>query len=205
MINNVRRTETTLIPSPLENRGYPALNSRSGTSMLSSFSVVARDSNTKTPRDDVSESIENNEDGVRTTSIPFPAIEFSRHGTSAYATWLSHSQLTHPRNAVRIPYRRQIAVIPLDDNGRPLIDQAVLARGRDLSAKGISIVHRLPQFHRSFWIGFVEESTEQTVWRVEMKWCRFTRQGDYVSGGKLLHAVPTDAHLLSDWKSFPDG
>lgn len=204
MSDDTAGTGILSISPPARPHDSSAADAARGTSLLSSFSISPRVAAAPSSRVTVEMLTDETDEDLLDAGSNSRAAATSPC-KSAYATWLRSSQLAYARNAVRIPYDQRIAVIPLDDDDLPLFDQAVLVRGRDLSLQGLSIVHGQPQFHRSFWIAFVEELADQIVWRAEMKWCRFTRQGHYVSGGKLLHIVPTDPDLLADWESFPAG
>ncbi|MFN0197450.1 MAG: hypothetical protein ACKVT0_11955 [Planctomycetaceae bacterium] len=179
-----------------------------GTSILGSLDVHSQSGNRAFSTADTYDSPELDDD-FETTIDGNPVSSVDRLATSQslqYATWHRFSQLVYARNAVRVPYSRRISVIPLDDAGQPTIDEAVLVQGRDLSALGLSFDHDRPLVLRDAWVAFVEESAQtRSIWKAELKWCRFTRQGKYVSGGRLLHAGRFDAKLLANWRNFPGG
>ncbi len=208
MSDTLTDNETFLNPTSIDAIHSNLRRSGAGTSILGSFDVTSPSGKRAHSTADTyrvtewGDDFEAVSDGDSVSSVDLLAVDRSSH----YATWHRFSQLVYARNAVRIPYSRRIAVIPLDDAGQPVIDEAVLVRGRDLSALGLSFDHDRPLVLRDAWIAFVEESGQaRSIWKAELKWCRFTRQGKYVSGGRLLHAGRFDAKLLANWRHFPAG
>lgn len=99
------------------------------------------------------------------------------------------SVLVERRREQRYPFPKLFVLTPVDAEGNRRLGPPTTAAGKHLSESGVSFFHPEPIAHRwviasvpkcdGTWVGFL----------VDLDWCRFTRQGWYESGGRLLRAV----------------
>ena len=119
------------------------------------------------------------------------------------AAWYDSSSLRQQRDLHRIAFEHQLVLTPLDDETEEPTGQPQLIAGRDLSLEGISFAHDRPLPFRKVAVTFAlpDGGVESMVTR--LKWCRFTRDGCYQSGGKFLRttANPIDGDLA--WTLLP--
>lgn len=90
------------------------------------------------------------------------------------------------RREQRYPFPRLFVLSPADVDGQRKAGASITVAGKHLSETGLSFFHPDPIPHRWMvaslpkldgqWIGFL----------VDLDWCRFTRQGWYESGGRLV-------------------
>ena len=75
-------------------------------------------------------------------------------------------------------------------DGRTPEGESLVVVGKHLSERGLGFYHPKPLPYRrviaslesnGLWLGFL----------IDLKWCRFTRQGWYESGGRFLEVVPS--------------
>lgn len=120
----------------------------------------------------------------------------------ANASWQSGQQTHERREAIRVPLAQEICVIGLDDGFQPATEPLVM-HGRDISAQGLSFSHGKPITTRFAAVSFQVATGIETV-VVKLAWCRFSRPGSYVSGGKFVRHRPT-LSISSDWTTFERG
>jgi hypothetical protein len=93
---------------------------------------------------------------------------------------------TERRREQRYPFPKLFVLSPADADGQRRAGASITAAGKHLSETGLSFFHPDPIPYRwmiaslpkidGHWIGFL----------VDLDWCRFTRQGWYESGGRLV-------------------
>lgn len=92
--------------------------------------------------------------------------------------------------------RRSLSVLmrltPLDArNGSKMADpdESITVVGKDFSPRGIGMYHqeRLP--HRFVELAIDDPQMGSVVLEIELTWCRYTKQGWYESGGRVLSCV----------------
>jgi hypothetical protein len=93
------------------------------------------------------------------------------------------------RQEQRYPYPRLVMLTPVRADGLTPDGPTFVAVGKHLSERGLGFFHPHPLAHRLViasletldgrWLGFL----------LDIKRCRFTRQGWYESGGSFLRAV----------------
>ncbi|MGE3315005.1 MAG: hypothetical protein AB7O26_07790 [Planctomycetaceae bacterium] len=119
------------------------------------------------------------------------------------ASWHSSRQVLHARRWHRFNYRKPIAITPLDDASEEPIGETMLAFGRDISRGGISFVHDKPLPCRRVAISFqLNDGTHASI-VTELKWCRFTLEGHYQSGGQFLRMATLEIGEPSTWARLP--
>ena len=93
------------------------------------------------------------------------------------------------RSERRYPYPYLVRLIPLDDDGTVLQNEAVVAVGKHLSDRGIGFYHPKPLPHRQMIVSLEASDGTASAFVVDLGWCRFTRQGWYESGGKFVDVL----------------
>ncbi|MBN1395185.1 MAG: hypothetical protein JW959_09190 [Pirellulales bacterium] len=104
-------------------------------------------------------------------------------------TLYPRNDLIERRREVRYPYPCLIHMTPVAEDGFTPTGESVVVVGRHLSEHGLGFYHQHPLPHRRMiasleigkgrWFGFI----------IDLNWCRFTEDGWYESGGRLLQAV----------------
>jgi len=120
----------------------------------------------------------------------------------ASASWQSGQQAHERREAIRVPLVQEICVVGLGDDFEPAT-APLLMDGRDISGQGLSFSHGKPITTRFAAVSFKVASGIETV-VVRLAWCRFSRPGSYVSGGKFVKYRPI-ANIPSDWTALERG
>jgi hypothetical protein len=103
------------------------------------------------------------------------------------------------RRESRFPYPRLIRLSPVAADGVTPLAENVVVVGKHLSPRGIDFFHREPLPHRRM-VAWLETKSGQThPVLVELLWCRFTKEGWYDNGGRLLRVVdlPTPVSLAA--------
>jgi hypothetical protein len=75
---------------------------------------------------------------------------------------------------------------PLDTHHEPLEHLATIVVGKDISRSGISFFHERQLPFRWAIISLEHPDFGRFAAEIDINWCRFTRPGWYVSGGRLL-------------------
>ncbi len=105
------------------------------------------------------------------------------------ATLYPRNDLIERRRDVRYPFPCLVHLTPVADDGRTPIGETLVVVGRHLSEHGLGFYHQRPVPHRRMiaslevgrgrWFGFL----------IDLSWCRFTKDGWYESGGRLLQTA----------------
>ncbi len=94
------------------------------------------------------------------------------------------------RQENRYPFPQLIHLTPIAEDGITPEGKSVVVVGRHLSRSGLGFYHPKPLSYRRMiaslechghWLGFI----------IDIRWCRFTQQGWYESGGRFIKAVPS--------------
>lgn len=121
--------------------------------------------------------------------VPAKAIATPR-GNRAAACWVKFGPVTE-RAAVRVPFDESVVVTPWDVAMAAPAGPSLLAGGRNLSTGGISFSHVGLLPHRHVAVSFPGTRRDEEGDRVietlivRLIWCRFTRRGIYLSGGRF--------------------
>ncbi|HEV3005241.1 MAG TPA: hypothetical protein VGX78_12310 [Pirellulales bacterium] len=101
----------------------------------------------------------------------------------------SDGKFPERRQAQRYPYPRLVMISPVHADGVTPAGPVIVAAGKHLSERGLGFFHPQPLTHRlvvasletadGHWLGFL----------LDIRRCRFTRQGWYESGGRFVRAV----------------
>ncbi len=118
------------------------------------------------------------------------------------ASWHQSASTIHGRRAHRVPLPLSVCLTGLDEQFRPCA-APVVVRGRDISVDGISFLHGLPLPFRYAAVSMRTSSgVESAVCR--LTWCRYSREGHYISGGKFVRHSPAGLVLPSDWETLEE-
>jgi hypothetical protein len=99
-------------------------------------------------------------------------------------------EILEKRHENRYPFPYLIHLTPLAEDGVTPQGESMSVVGKHLSERGLGFYHPKPLPYRRMiaslecnghWLGFI----------VDLKWCRFTKQGWYESGGRFLQSVPS--------------
>lgn len=99
-------------------------------------------------------------------------------------------EILEKRQENRYPFPYLIHLTPVAEDGLTPQGESIAVVGKHLSERGLGFYHPKPLPYRRMiaslecnghWLGFI----------IDLKWCRFTKQGWYESGGRLLQAVPS--------------
>jgi hypothetical protein len=78
---------------------------------------------------------------------------------------------------------------PLDADLNPIDSQAVTVVGKNISRRGISFFHDTPLPQRRAIIELAHAEAGTFAAEIDIRWCRFTEQGWYESGGRLIRSL----------------
>lgn len=109
----------------------------------------------------------------------------------ARACWVKCGPVIEGRGALRVPFDETVVVTPWDVAKGAPAGASILAAGRDLSTTGLSFSHTAALAARYVAVSFRgdrigdDRRPEIDTMLVRLIWCRFTRRGIYLSGGRL--------------------
>jgi len=99
------------------------------------------------------------------------------------------NDLLERRRDNRYPFPCLIHLTPVGKDGRSAGGATLVVVGKHLSEHGFSFYHQAPipyrrmiaalEGRRGQWVGFL----------IDLRWCRFTKDGWYESGGRFLETV----------------
>ena len=98
------------------------------------------------------------------------------------------------RNRDRYPICCTLQLIPIDEEGHWLLEETVLAIGRDLSTTGIGFSKEKELAHHRALISFNDPNVGRFAVEVQLVWSRPTPIGLYDNGCRLIRKV--DGHDL---------
>jgi len=125
-----------------------------------------------------------------------------RESDSRRASWYQWGGLLNDRRAHRVAFPEVLHVVGLgtnSDTGQFMqVSEPIIASGRDISVDGISFRHEVPLPHRYVAVSYRSPFGTQTL-VAKLSWCRFEREGNYVSGGRITVESQLDSELDIDW------
>lgn len=141
---------------------------------------------------------------VQGRAVSLPRLAgIGRAVDAVLASWHCAETVFQNRRYHRMPYRQPLLLAAIDPQSGETVDGPWVARGRDLSQGGLSYFHRNPQPFRQLAVQFVEQLEAPAALLMRVGWCRFTREGQYQSGGQFLRAVPAFAGPELHWQDLP--
>lgn len=121
-------------------------------------------------------------------------------------SWHRSSALFCCRRFHRVAFPEPLHVVGLiidPETGQFRVDSdRMVARGRDISVGGISFRHNEPLPHQFVAVSFRSPFGTKTL-VAKLSWCRFAREGYYMSGGRLIDHPRGDIEFDIDWDLFP--
>ncbi|MBI1315048.1 hypothetical protein GC176_27470 [bacterium] len=118
------------------------------------------------------------------------------------ASWHQSATTIHGRRSHRIPLPLSICLTGLDDQLQPCASPVVV-RGRDISVDGISFLHGQPLPYRYAAVSIrTAAGIESSICR--LTWCRYSREGHYISGGRFVRHIPASMIPPADWEMLED-
>jgi hypothetical protein len=92
------------------------------------------------------------------------------------------------RCETRYPFPYLVHLTPVDEDESLLQSETVVVVGKHLSERGLGFYHPKPLPYRRV-IASLESNGRWLGFLLDLTWCRFTRQGWYESGGRILESV----------------
>jgi hypothetical protein len=92
------------------------------------------------------------------------------------------------RRETRYPFPFLIYLTPVDDDGTPC-GESIVVVGKHVSERGLGFYHAKPIAHRRVVASLERPHNGYYAFLLDLRWCRFTRQGWYESGGRFLESV----------------
>lgn len=114
------------------------------------------------------------------------------------ASMYAGAGLSDARRSERFAYPRLVYITPTAGDGQPSRVGTFVAAGRHISDTGLGFFHPDPIPFREVIVSLDSEGEDWRSFLMELRWCRFIRQGWYESGGRLLNTVPTP-DFARDW------
>jgi hypothetical protein len=112
------------------------------------------------------------------------AIEQFLHGGTA--CWLRSAKVAPDRKWQRVTYDRPVALTPWNTAAASPAGPSRRVTGRDISLGGFSFAHMGPLACREAVVTFGVDPSQRGSLLLRMNWCRFTRAGIYLSGGRFV-------------------
>ena len=107
--------------------------------------------------------------------------------------------MVHRRKDHRATFAASLVLTPFDAKSAIPSGEPKLVIGRNVSLHGISFSHELPLPFRDVVLTFALPDGGVESMLTHLKWCRFTRDGQYHSGGRLLKTVESPVGRDIDW------
>jgi len=119
---------------------------------------------------------------------------------SSLPSWHRAGSLLYVRRSHRVPLVADVCIHGLDDRMQPVTEPLVVT-GRDVSAGGIAFLHQHPLPFRRVAVTLPTARGMTTV-IVRLTWCRFSGQGRYVSGGRIIRTQSEPLAVPEDWSAL---
>lgn len=137
-------------------------------------------------------------------SIPCLVQDESCDDTSSVqqASWYSSDSLMAPRSSHRICFAERMCLTGLDDRMSEC-SAPMLVRGRDISIDGVSFTHLRPLPYRHIRI-LMPLATGLESMIMRLTWCRYAKEGEYVSGGYFVRSTDGLTATPDDWDTLDE-
>jgi hypothetical protein len=93
------------------------------------------------------------------------------------------------RRETRYPFPFLIHLTPVGEDGMTPCGENIVVVGKHVSEWGLGFYHPRPLPHRIVIASLEGPRQGWYAFLLDLRWCRFTRQGWYESGGRFLEAV----------------
>lgn len=97
--------------------------------------------------------------------------------------------LLNRRMEQRYPFACLAHVTPVEEEGVGAPMPPMVVSTKNISENGVSFFHPGTLPYRRVLLRFERDDASSVTFLVDLSWCRFTRQGWYESGGRLLQVV----------------
>ena len=124
---------------------------------------------------------------------------------TVFLSWMGTRPLVPARRAHRIPSRQALALTLLDDRTLEPVGETTRVYAWDLSDRGLSFLHRTPLACRNVAITIALPGGGVQSVQTRLTWCRFTREGQYRSGGQFVRAIAAPDDARCDFDSLTEG
>jgi hypothetical protein len=128
-----------------------------------------------------------------------------RESASPRVSWYQWGGLLNDRRSHRVAFPESLHVVGLNTSSETAelvqVSEPIIARGRDISVDGISFRHEVPLPHRYVAVSYRSPFGTETL-VAKLTWCRFEREGHYVSGGRISVEPQLNSELNVDWDSL---
>lgn len=139
--------------------------------------------------------------GQDESSLPLIATASPDDITRAVYTVLGRvgerRSVTERRRQRRHSFPYLVQLTPVEDDGTPVTDRALVVVGRYLSEQGFDFYHQEPLEFRRVIISLDHAPSPPVSLLLDLTWCRFTRQGWYDSGGRFLDVIEPGSLSIS--------
>jgi hypothetical protein len=106
---------------------------------------------------------------------------------------LTYRPVTERRRDQRYPYPFLITLWPMEADGETVAGPPMTVVGKQLSERGLGFYHPHPIANRLVIVTLERGDGRSVSFLLDIHRCRFTRQGWYESGGRLLETINTPA------------
>lgn len=100
-------------------------------------------------------------------------------------------EMIERRRDTRYPFPYLVHLTPVGRDKTTPEGETIVVVGKHLSEGGLSFYHPKPLPHRRMIVSLQALGGEWMGFLIDLKWCRFTKQGWYESGGRFLDSVPS--------------
>lgn len=98
--------------------------------------------------------------------------------------------LLNRRAEQRYPFACLALVTPVAEECDAAPSAPIVVSTKNISESGVSFFHPATLPYRRVLLKFERDDASSVTFLVDLSWCRFTRQGWYESGGRLLQVMP---------------
>ena len=104
-------------------------------------------------------------------------------------TLYPRNDLMERRRDSRYPFPCLVHLTPVGSDGITPEGETVVVVGKHLSESGFGFYHKTPLPHRRMIASLESGKGRWVAFLIDLKWCRFTKDGWYESGGRFLQAT----------------
>jgi hypothetical protein len=104
------------------------------------------------------------------------------------STLYPQQEIAEQRHETRYPFPYLVHLTPVNAGGAALPGETLVVIGKHLSQRGLGFYHPKPLPYRRM-IASLESNGQWLGFLIDLKWCRFTHQGWYESGGRILESA----------------
>jgi hypothetical protein len=125
--------------------------------------------------------------------------EIERLVAELAASWHASNQVLQRRRWHRVQFSKPLLITPLDADENS-VDVGFVVTSRDLSVGGVSFMHERPLIYQKVAVTFPMDDCVSESVVTRLTWCRFTRQGSYLSGGQFIRGITLPPRAAETWE-----